>query len=121
VPKKLANSSRQPLVLVVLDGVGVADPAPDNAVELAYPGLLRQLPKADFPGATSAYTTLRAHGTAVGMPSDADMGNSEVGHNTMGAGRVLDQGAKQVEDAIRSGAIWNGTWRLPSSTAILKR
>ena len=111
MPKKLANSSRQPLVLVVLDGVGVADPAPDNAVELAYPGLLRQLPKADFPGATSAYTTLRAHGTAVGMPSDADMGNSEVGHNTMGAGRVLDQGAKQVEDAIRSGAIWNGTWR----------
>ena len=109
--KKLANSSRQPLVLIILDGVGVAEPAPDNAVELAYPGLLSQLPSASFPGATSVYTTLRAHGTAVGMPSDADMGNSEVGHNTLGAGRVLDQGAKQVEDAITSGAIWDGTWQ----------
>ncbi|MFN8028315.1 MAG: 2,3-bisphosphoglycerate-independent phosphoglycerate mutase, partial [Acidimicrobiia bacterium] len=84
---------------------------PDNAVELAYPGLLRQLAGANFPGATAAYTELKAHGTAVGMPSDADMGNSEVGHNTIGAGRVLDQGAKQVEDAIASGAIWEGTWR----------
>lgn len=108
---KSANSSRRPLVLVVLDGVGVAEPAPDNAVELAYPGLLSRLPSASFPGATAAYTTLRAHGTAVGMPSDADMGNSEVGHNTLGAGRVLDQGAKQVEDAIASGAIWDGTWQ----------
>ena len=56
--KKLANSSRQPLVLIILDGVGVAEPAPDNAVELAYPGLLSQLPSASFPGATSMYTTL---------------------------------------------------------------
>jgi 2,3-bisphosphoglycerate-independent phosphoglycerate mutase len=111
VPKKTANSSRHPLVLLILDGVGIADPAPDNAVELAYPGLLRRLPDAKFPGATSAYTRLKAHGTAVGMPSDADMGNSEVGHNTLGAGRVLDQGAKQVEDAIASGAIWEGTWQ----------
>lgn len=111
MPKKLANSSRHPLVLLVLDGVGIADPAPDNAVELAYPGLLRRLRDATFPGATAAYATLKAHGTAVGMPSDADMGNSEVGHNTLGAGRVLDQGAKQVEDAIASGAIWEGTWR----------
>jgi len=110
VSKRPANSSSNPLVLLILDGVGVAEPAPDNAVELAYPGLLRDLPSANFPGATSVYTTLRAHGTAVGMPSDADMGNSEVGHNTLGAGRVLDQGAKQVEDAIQSGAIWHGTW-----------
>jgi 2,3-bisphosphoglycerate-independent phosphoglycerate mutase len=110
VSPRTANSSSNPLVLLILDGVGVAEPAPDNAVELAYPGLLRELPSATFPGATSVYTTLRAHGTAVGMPSDADMGNSEVGHNTLGAGRVLDQGAKQVEDAIQSGAIWHGTW-----------
>jgi len=53
---------------------------------------------------------LRAHGTAVGLPSDADMGNSEVGHNILGAGRVFDQGAKLVDMAIASGAIWGGAF-----------
>jgi 2,3-bisphosphoglycerate-independent phosphoglycerate mutase len=51
---------------------------------------------------------LRAHGKAVGMPSDDDMGNSEVGHNALGAGQVYAQGAALVADAIASGAIWQG-------------
>ena len=54
----------------------------------------------------SVYTTLKAHGKAVGMPSDEDMGNSEVGHNALGAGRVFDQGAKLVNRAIASGALF---------------
>ncbi|MDR2111883.1 MAG: 2,3-bisphosphoglycerate-independent phosphoglycerate mutase, partial [Candidatus Accumulibacter sp.] len=55
---------------------------------------------------------LRAHGTAVGMPSDEDMGNSEVGHNAIGAGQVYSQGAALVAEAIASGAIWRGeAWR----------
>jgi 2,3-bisphosphoglycerate-independent phosphoglycerate mutase len=46
------------------------------------------------------------------MPSDADMGNSEVGHNALGAGRTFDQGAKLVDAAIRSGALFDGaTWK----------
>ena len=49
--------------------------------------------------ATLPMTTLKAHGTAVGLPSDADMGNSEVGHNAMGCGRVFEQGAKLVSAA----------------------
>jgi 2,3-bisphosphoglycerate-independent phosphoglycerate mutase len=58
------------------------------------------------------YTTLRAHGTAVGLPSDADMGNSEVGHNALGAGRVFDQGAKLVNSALASGRMFEGeTWK----------
>jgi 2,3-bisphosphoglycerate-independent phosphoglycerate mutase len=57
-------------------------------------------------------TRLRAHGTAVGLPSDADMGNSEVGHNALGAGRVFAQGASLVEAALSAGSIWAGdAWR----------
>ena len=48
----------------------------------------------------AVYTQLKAHGVAVGMPSDEDMGNSEVGHNAIGCGRVFSQGASLVENAI---------------------
>src|SRR5688500_2300942 len=57
------------------------------------------------PGAS---TTLRAHGTAVELPSDSDMGNSEVGHNALGCGRVYDQGASLVDQAIASGRLFAG-------------
>ncbi len=95
-----------PLLFVVMDGVGIGAGDEGDAVARAYtPTLdwLRSLPSA---------TQLRAHGRAVGMPSDADMGNSEVGHNAIGAGRVFEQGAALVEQAIASGAIFEGeTWR----------
>jgi 2,3-bisphosphoglycerate-independent phosphoglycerate mutase len=100
-----------PLVLVVLDGVGLyrgRDEGYDaNAFDLARtPHLDRLLAEAPV------RLELAAHGTAVGLPDDGDMGNSEVGHNAMGAGRVFAQGAKLVSDAIASGSIFDGRgWR----------
>lgn len=95
-----------PVVVVVMDGVGVGPGDEGDAVALARTPVLDGL-RARFP-----YRTLRAHGTAVGLPDDSDMGNSEVGHNALGAGRVFDQGAKLVNQSIASGAIFRGeTWR----------
>ena len=95
-----------PVVAVVMDGIGVGRDDEGNAVRLARTPVLDRLM------ATCPWTTLAAHGTAVGLPSDADMGNSEVGHNALGAGRVFAQGAKLVNAAIASGALFAGaTWR----------
>ncbi|MDD4818421.1 MAG: 2,3-bisphosphoglycerate-independent phosphoglycerate mutase [Victivallaceae bacterium] len=97
---------RGPVVLVILDGVGFGKYAEGDAVKNA------SKPELDRLMATCPWTKLKAHGTAVGMPSDADMGNSEVGHNAMGAGRVFSQGAKLVEDAVVSGKLFEGeTWK----------
>ena len=89
-----------PLTLIIMDGVGIGRENEGNAFHLARTPVLDRLMR-DCP-----YTTLRAHGTAVGLPSDDDMGNSEVGHNALGAGRIFDQGAKLVSRAIESGAIF---------------
>lgn len=91
---------RGPLLLVVADGVGVAPDAPSNAVTRAH------TPTLDALTSSPLSTTLRAHGTAVGLPSDDDMGNSEVGHNALGAGRIFAQGAKLVNRAIETGSIF---------------
>ncbi|RZA13343.1 MAG: 2,3-bisphosphoglycerate-independent phosphoglycerate mutase, partial [Proteobacteria bacterium] len=73
---------------------------------------LATTPQLDLLARNGLYRTLKAHGTYVGLPSDADMGNSEVGHNALGAGRVFDQGAKLVQQAIDNGRIYEGqTWR----------
>lgn len=105
---KLEKSTRfapceGPLVTVVLDGVGISPREDGDAVKTARTPTLDRL-MADYPT-----TRLRAHGTAVGMPSDEDMGNSEVGHNAFGAGRVFSQGAKLVAQSIESGSLWTGT------------
>jgi len=89
-----------PVLLVIADGVGVAPPDPSNAVTVADTPTLDELTGGDL------YTELTAHGPAVGLPSEDDMGNSEVGHNALGAGRVFAQGAKLVNRAIESGAIF---------------
>ncbi|NNE10865.1 MAG: 2,3-bisphosphoglycerate-independent phosphoglycerate mutase [Ilumatobacter sp.] len=95
-----------PLLLVIADGVGVAPPGPSNAVASAPTPHLDKL----LDGELS--TELKAHGPAVGLPSDDDMGNSEVGHNALGAGRVFAQGAKLVNRAIESGSIFESdVWR----------
>jgi 2,3-bisphosphoglycerate-independent phosphoglycerate mutase len=95
-----------PVLLVIADGVGVAPPGPSNAVTVADTPCLDELESGEL------YTELAAHGPAVGLPSDDDMGNSEVGHNALGAGRVFAQGAKLVNQAIESGAIFETeTWR----------
>ena len=89
-----------PLLLVIADGVGVAPPGPSNAVHVA------DTPRLDALAESELYAEIAAHGPAVGLPSDDDMGNSEVGHNALGAGRVFAQGAKLVNRAIETGAIF---------------
>lgn len=91
---------RGPVVLVIMDGMGIGKDNEGNAFFLARTPNLDRLMK------SCPYTTLKAHGTAVGLPSDADMGNSEVGHNALGAGRIFDQGAKLVSNAIESGEVF---------------
>lgn len=104
---KLQASSRfkscpGPVVTIVLDGVGISPRDDGDAIKTARMPFLKNLM------ATCPMTQLRAHGTAVGMPSDEDMGNSEVGHNAFGAGRVFAQGAKLVSESIASGNLWKG-------------
>jgi len=100
-----------PLLLIIMDGMGLyrgeKDGYPGNAIDIAAPRNLYRLMKSE-----KIVTRLKAHGTAVGMPSDRDQGNSEVGHNAMGAGRIFAQGAKLVEDAIESRSLFEGkTWK----------
>ncbi len=89
-----------PVVLCILDGIGLGAGGEDDAVATA------RTPNLDALRAAFPHTALRAHGTAVGMPSDDDMGNSEVGHNAMGCGRVFRQGAALVDGAVSSGALF---------------
>ena len=97
---------RGPVVLVIMDGVGYGKYADGDAVKAS------RMANLDWLTANSPHTQLKAHGSAVGLPSDADMGNSEVGHNAMGCGRVFAQGAKLVSGAIASGAMFEGaTWK----------
>jgi 2,3-bisphosphoglycerate-independent phosphoglycerate mutase len=97
--------STGPLLLVVMDGVGIGLKDEWDAVFVA------RTPTLDRLMSTAAFRTIRAHGTAVGLPSDADMGNSEVGHNALGAGRVIEQGAKLVNKSIEDGSIFrSGAW-----------
>jgi 2,3-bisphosphoglycerate-independent phosphoglycerate mutase len=95
-----------PVVLVIMDGVGIGKHDESDGVYLAYTPVLDELFKEPL------FTKLKAHGTAVGLPSDEDMGNSEVGHNALGAGRLFAQGAKLVNEAIASGKLFEGAaWR----------
>jgi 2,3-bisphosphoglycerate-independent phosphoglycerate mutase len=91
-----------PVIVVVMDGVGVGRGDEGDAVALARTPTLDGL-RTRFP-----WRTLRAHGTAVGLPDDGDMGNSEVGHNALGAGRIFDQGAKLVNRALAEGLLFRG-------------
>ena len=88
--------STKPVLLVVLDGIGVGRLDAFNAVNIAQTPVMDDL----FKG--PRYGCVKAHGKAVGLPSDADMGNSEVGHNTLGCGRVVAQGSSLVENAFKS-------------------
>ena len=95
-----------PLLTIVMDGVGIAADNGANAVAAANTPTLDRLMK--------SYPTLaiKAHGTAVGLPGDDDMGNSEVGHNALGSGQVFAQGAKLVSQSIETGKIFaSETWQ----------
>jgi len=105
-PHPLRSRPTGPVTLVVMDGVGEGSGGPEDAVATAH------TPTLDWLRTLRSYMSLCAHGRAVGMPSDKDMGNSEVGHNALGAGRVFEQGAALVGDAIASGRIYDGdAWR----------
>ena len=101
-----------PVVLVIMDGIGIGRHDESDGVFLAYTPVLDELSREPL------FVKLKAHGTAVGLPSDEDMGNSEVGHNALGAGRVFAQGAKLVNAAIASGAIFSGAaWKQAAARA----
>ena len=101
-PHPTRRAPEGPVVAIVMDGVGLGTGDHGDAVAQA------RTPTLDWLRGLPSFTSLLAHGTAVGMPSDADMGNSEVGHNAIGAGRIIDQGAKLVSQAIASGSVWEG-------------
>ena len=94
------------MVVTVMDGIGISPNRAGNAVAAARTPVMDRLFR------DCLYTQLRAHGTAVGLPSDQDMGNSEVGHNAIGAGRIFHQGARLVNEAIETGRMWEGeVWK----------
>jgi 2,3-bisphosphoglycerate-independent phosphoglycerate mutase len=95
-----------PVGVVIMDGVGIGRGDEGDAVARAKTPYLDRLAQGPFSYALSA------HGTSVGMPSDSDMGNSEVGHNALGAGRIVEQGATLVARAISDGSLFEQpTWQ----------
>ena len=95
-----------PVVLAILDGVGIGTCAEGDVVSRA------NTPTLDWLAQHALAAKLKAHGTAVGMPSDKDMGNSEIGHNAIGCGRVFAQGARLVNESIESRMIFEGdVWK----------
>src|SRR5512140_2136096 len=95
-----------PVVFVIMDGVGRGRRDESDGFSRA------NTPERDALLAEPLVTSLKAHGKAVGLPSDEDMGNSEVGHNALGAGRVFAQGAMLVNRSIARGAMFAGkAWR----------
>ncbi len=98
--------NKRPVVLIVMDGVGLSNNEFGNAVKAAYTPTLDRL-FAEYPN-----IAIKASGVAVGLPSDSDMGNSEVGHNAIGCGQIYSQGAKLVNESIDSKAIYDSeTWK----------
>jgi 2,3-bisphosphoglycerate-independent phosphoglycerate mutase len=94
------------VLLAIMDGVGISENQNGNAFTNA------NTPNLDYLMKNSLYTTIYAHGTHVGLPSDEDQGNSEVGHNAMGCGQIYSQGAKLVNDDIESKRIYESdTWK----------
>ncbi len=97
--------NKRPVVLVVMDGIGINEEEKGNAVKAA------NTPTLDMLMNHNPYTLIKAHGTAVGLPSDDDMGNSEVGHNALGCGQIYSQGAKLVNESIENGKMYDSeTW-----------
>ncbi len=105
-----------PVVLVIMDGVGIGRNPESDFVKQA------ETPNLNWLHDNALYTELRAHGVAVGLPDDGDMGNSEVGHNAIGCGRVFEQGAALVGKAIASGAMYaaGSVWQQLVANVIAK-
>jgi 2,3-bisphosphoglycerate-independent phosphoglycerate mutase len=104
-----------PVVLVIMDGVGIGKNPNSDYVKIA------NTPNLDWLRENAVYSEVKAHGIAVGLPDDGDMGNSEVGHNAIGCGRVFAQGAALVGDAIETGSMFEGAvWKELVANAVEK-
>ncbi len=100
------QQAKRKVLLVVMDGIGARQGAYGNAVVQAH------TPQLDFLKKNAFYAELKAHGSSVGLPNDDDMGNSEVGHNAIGAGRIINQGALLVSDAIKNKSLYQkNSWQ----------
>jgi len=111
--KGVFGGEKKPVLVIVMDGIGECAREEGNAVAAA------RTPNLDMLAKKCMKFSLKAHGTAVGLPSDDDMGNSEVGHNALGAGQVFAQGAKLVSQAIESGRMFEGdSWRSAVARAV---
>ena len=89
---KIFSGPKGPVVLAILDGIGIGKYEEGDIVRKA------NTPALDWLSQNAVFSSLKAHGTAVGMPSDEDMGNREIGHNAIGCGRVFAQGASLVSN-----------------------
>ncbi len=98
------SGRKGPLLLIIMDGIGLGKEDDGNAVFLAKPKTLLKITK--NAQKKNLYCTLKAHGSAVGLISEEDMGNSEVGHNALGSGQIFDQGVKLVDTSIKDGSIY---------------
>jgi len=93
-------SGHAPVLLIIMDGWGMGTGGPEDAIAQAHTPNFDRLWR-DFP-----HTRLMTHGPHVGLPSGKDMGGSEVGHLTMGAGKILDQGPTRINRAIADGSFF---------------
>ncbi|MDQ6963268.1 MAG: 2,3-bisphosphoglycerate-independent phosphoglycerate mutase [Mariprofundaceae bacterium] len=93
----------KPVLLIVLDGWGLGDGGPSDAIAQAH------TPHFDFLWNNYARTQLCTHGHHVGLPAKKDLGGSEVGHLTMGAGQILDQGPTRINKAIKDGSFFQSS------------
>ena len=106
---------KRPILLVVMDGIGISQTHIGDAVGDANTPTLDRLFK------TCSHTAIKAHGRAVGLPSDEDMGNSEVGHNALGCGQIYSQGARLVNESIESGKMFlSATWKSVIGNCVAK-
>lgn len=106
---------QRPILLVVMDGIGISQTHIGDAVGDANTPTLDRLFK------TCSHTAIKAHGRAVGLPSDEDMGNSEVGHNALGCGQIYSQGARLVNESIESGKMFlSATWKSVIGNCVAK-
>ncbi|NKB24694.1 MAG: 2,3-bisphosphoglycerate-independent phosphoglycerate mutase [Kiritimatiellae bacterium] len=105
-PLKSFQGPQGPVVLAIMDGVAIGPSEQGNMVRQA------NTPHLDWLQSNVETSQLKAHGSAVGMPTDDDMGNSEVGHNAIGCGRVFQQGASLVNQSIENRNLFNGdVWK----------
>ena len=114
---KLTDFNRRPgpVVLCIMDGIGYSNYEDGDAYKAA------NTPNLDYLHSICKSHPLLAHGTSVGLPDDGDMGNSEVGHNAIGGGKIVAQGAKLVNEAIASESMFEGEiWKKLIGNAVAK-